>query len=169
MIKEKIEQAQASKVMFEITADELTEFVKQLSAGQVASKSVPVVPTKVQDSPSTPKVAPVPSKIYKELQEKAEAHERRILILENALIMAKEVLTLEEAAFFMGMTKSTLYKMTHKHELPFFRPNGKMIYFEKSELLKWMRSGREMTEKEIEEAARLKIQELAMKSLKRKK
>ena len=59
--------------------------------------------------------------------------------------------------------------MTHKHELPFFRPNGKMIYFEKSELLKWMRSGRELTEKEIEKTARLKIQELAMKSLKRKK
>ena len=87
----------------------------------------------------------------------------------NTKIIPKIKRTLEEAAFFMGMTKSTLYKMTHKHELPFFRPNGKMIYFEKSELLKWMRSGREMTEKEIEEAARLKIQELAMKSLKRKK
>ena len=161
MIKEKIEQAQASKVMFEITADELTEFVKQLSAGQVASKSVPVVPTKVQDSPSTPKVAPVPSKIYKELQEKAEAHERRILILENALIMAKEVLTLEEAALFMGISKSSLYKMTHRHELPFFRPNGKLIYFEKAELLKWMRQNRSMSEAETKEAAAQKLNELA--------
>ena len=46
MIKEKIEQAQTSKVMFQITADELTEFVKQLSAGQATPKSASVVPTK---------------------------------------------------------------------------------------------------------------------------
>ena len=36
----------------------------------------------------------------------------------------------------MGISKSNLYKMTHRHELPFFRPNGKLIYFEKAELLK---------------------------------
>ena len=34
----------------------------------------------------------------------------------------------------MGISKSSLYKMTHRHELPFFRPNGKLIYFEKAEL-----------------------------------
>lgn len=59
--------------------------------------------------------------------------------MENLLRDAKQVLTLEEAALFMGISKSSLYKMTHKHELPFFRPNGKIIYFEKSELLNWMR------------------------------
>ena len=41
--------------------------------------------------------------------------------------------------------------MTHRHELPFFRPNGKLIYFEKAELLKWMRQNRSMSEAETKE------------------
>ena len=84
---------------------------------------------------------------------KVESHDHRIEMLENILNAAKEVLTLEEAALFMGISKSSLYKMTHKHELPFYRPNGKLIYFEKSELLKWMRQVRSMSEDEIRETA----------------
>lgn len=51
--------------------------------------------------------------------------------------------------------------MTHRHELPFFRPNGKLIYFEKTELLKWMRQNRNMSEAETKEAAAQKLNELA--------
>ena len=63
---------------------------------------------------------------------------QRISVLEDVLCAAKEVLTLEEAAVFMGISRSTLYKMTHNNVIPFYRPNGKLIYFEKSELLAWM-------------------------------
>ena len=84
---------------------------------------------------------------------KVESQDHRIEILENILKDAKQVLRLEEAALFMGISKSSLYKMTHKHELPFFRPNGKLIYFEKAELLKWMRQNRVMTEAETKDAA----------------
>ena len=84
---------------------------------------------------------------------KVESQDHRIEVLENILKDAKQVLTLEEAALFMGISKSSLYKMTHKHELPFFRPNGKLIYFEKAELLKWMRQNRIMTEAETKDAA----------------
>ena len=84
---------------------------------------------------------------------KVESQDHRIEVLENILKDAKQVLTLEEAALFMGISKSSLYKMTHKHELPFFRPNGKLIYFEKAELLKWMRQNRVMTEAETKDAA----------------
>ena len=92
---------------------------------------------------------------------KVESHDHRIEMLENILNAAKEVLTLEEAAVFMGVSKSSLYKMTHKHELPFYRPNGKLIYFEKAELLKWMRQNRSMSEAETKEAAAQKLNELA--------
>ena len=92
---------------------------------------------------------------------KVESHEHRIGVMENLLRDAKQVLTLEEAALFMGISKSSLYKMTHRHELPFFRPNGKLIYFEKAELLKWMRQNRSMSEAETKEAAAQKLNELA--------
>ena len=91
---------------------------------------------------------------------KVESFEHRIEVLENTLNVAKEVLTLEEAALFMGISKSSLYKMTHKHELPFFRPNGKIIYFEKSELLSWMRQNRSMSETETKAAATKHMSEL---------
>jgi excisionase family DNA binding protein len=91
---------------------------------------------------------------------KVESHEHRIGIMENLLRDAKQVLTLEEAALFMGISKSSLYKMTHKHELPFFRPNGKIIYFEKSELLNWMRQNRSMSEAETKAAATKHLSEL---------
>ena len=91
---------------------------------------------------------------------KVESHEHRIGIMENLLRDAKQVLTLEEAALFMGISKSSLYKMTHKHELPFFRPNGKIIYFEKSELLNWMRQNRSMSEAETKVAATKHMSEL---------
>ena len=42
---------------------------------------------------------------------KVESFEHRIEVLENTLNVAKEVLTLEEAALFMGISKSSLYKM----------------------------------------------------------
>ena len=92
---------------------------------------------------------------------KVESQEHRIEVLENILNVAKEVLNLEEASLFLGISKSSLYKMTHRHELPFFRPNGKLIYFEKAELLKWMRQNRSMSEAETKEAAAQKLNELA--------
>ena len=56
---------------------------------------------------------------------------KRVEVLENTLSAGKEVLTLEEAALFMGVTKSSLYKMTHEQTIPYYKPNGKMVYFEK--------------------------------------
>lgn len=92
---------------------------------------------------------------------KMESQDNRIKVLEHLIFDAKDVLTLEEAAIFMGISKSSLYKMTHKHELPFYRPNGKLIYFEKSELVKWMRQNRSMSEEEINETAVQHLSELS--------
>ena len=92
---------------------------------------------------------------------KVESFEHRIEVLENTLSAAKEVLTLEEASHFFVISNSFLYKMTHRHDLRFFRPNFKLIYFEKAELLKWMRQNRNMSEAETKEAAAQKLNELA--------
>lgn len=92
---------------------------------------------------------------------KVESYVHRIEALENILHEAKQVLTLEEASIYMGISKSSLYKMTHRHELPFYRPNGKFIYFEKAELLKWMRQNRNRSEIETNEEAARHMNELA--------
>lgn len=53
------------------------------------------------------------------LSKKVDDLIRRIIVLENVLCLDKEVLTLEEAALFMGISRSTLYKMTHKNVISF--------------------------------------------------
>ncbi len=87
----------------------------------------------------------------------------RVKSLEQLLHQGKDVLTLEEAAKFMGIARSSLYKMTHEQTIPFYKPNGKMIFFEKSDLLAWVRKNRVASEAEISEEAERIIQRLATK------
>ena len=49
----------------------------------------------------------------------------RVRTLENLCYSAKEVLNLEEATSFLGIAKSTLYKMTHENRIPYYKPAGK--------------------------------------------
>ena len=87
--------------------------------------------------------------------------QKRVETLEDMLEAGKEALTVEEAAKFMGMARSSLYKMTSDQTIPFYRPNGKMIFFEKSDILSWIRKNRVSSREEIEEEARLHMQKLS--------
>jgi len=40
------------------------------------------------------------------------------------------------------MTKGTLYHLTYKKKIPYYKPGGKLIRFYKSELIKWIEKGR---------------------------
>lgn len=68
-------------------------------------------------------------------------------------VIDKNVLTFSEASEYTGMSKSTLYKLTSKRAIPHYKPNGKMVYFERDELDKWLLSNRITPQSEIEEAA----------------
>lgn len=63
----------------------------------------------------------------------------RIETLERLVFLAKEVLSLEEASIYLDISRSTLYKMTSAKQIPHYKPNGKLVYFEKSELNSWLR------------------------------
>ena len=90
----------------------------------------------------------------KDLNQQVTALTQRITELEDILYVGKEVLSLVEAARFLGVTKSNLYHMTHEQLIPYFKPGGKMCYFEKSELLNWMKSNRISSGAEIEAAVK---------------
>ena len=47
-------------------------------------------------------------------------------------------LTLEEAADYLSLSKSYLYKLTCTCKIPHWKPTGKRIYFSKSELDNWL-------------------------------
>ncbi len=62
----------------------------------------------------------------------------------------KSILTMSEAAEFMGLSISYLYKLTHWNKIPYYKPSGKIVYFKKEDLEDWMLQNRSTTEKEIE-------------------
>lgn len=65
-------------------------------------------------------------------------------------ILRKEVLTLEEVSQYLGQSKSSIYKLTSKREIPFYSPGGKIKYFRKSELENWIFSSKITPTTEIE-------------------
>ena len=67
--------------------------------------------------------------------------------------MNKKVLTFNEAADYMGMSKSCLYKMTSQKIVPHYKPNGKMIFFDLEEIENYLLSVRVKPQREIEEEA----------------
>ena len=100
------------------------------------------------------------SKMNLEQERKIAELQERVNSLENLCYAAKEVLNLEEAANFLGVAKSTLYKMTHLNQLPYFKPAGKLIFFEKQKLIDWVRGAKSKSVDEIKEEAAAKIQEM---------
>ena len=47
-------------------------------------------------------------------------------------------LTLDEAANYLDLSKSYLYKLTCSNKIPHYKPQGKRLYFAKSELDSWL-------------------------------
>ncbi len=46
----------------------------------------------------------------------------------------QEFITSKEACEFLGIKPPTLYKLTSNRAISFYKPNGKMMYFDKGEL-----------------------------------
>lgn len=75
------------------------------------------------------------------------------LITANTIITTKEVLTSDEAAKYLGISKSYLYKLTMNRAIPCYKPMGKLCYFNRHELEAWLQTNRIATNEEIERQA----------------
>ncbi|PZP44259.1 MAG: DNA-binding protein [Pseudopedobacter saltans] len=74
----------------------------------------------------------------------------KIASIEEKILHQKEVLTFEEAMTYTGWAKSYLYKLTSSHKIPFYKPNGKTIYFKRKELEEYLLTNRQSTNEELE-------------------
>lgn len=74
-------------------------------------------------------------------------------IKELSLLAAKDMLTMNDAVLYTGLGKSYLYVLTCKNKIPYYKPNGKTIYFKKSELNDWLQRNRVVSKDEAESAA----------------
>lgn len=71
------------------------------------------------------------------------------LITANTIFCTKEVLTSEETARYLGISKSYLYKLTMRRVIPHYKPMGKMCYFNRRELEVWLQSNRVASDIEL--------------------
>ena len=62
-------------------------------------------------------------------------------------------LPFQEASEYLNISKSYLYKLTYSRQIPHYKPNGKMLYFKRSDLEEWLLRNRVKTAGEIEQEA----------------
>ena len=67
----------------------------------------------------------------------------------------KEVLTSDEAAAYLGVSKSCIYKLTMGRKIHHYKSEGgKLCYFDRQEIINWMKAHRIATQEELDAKAR---------------
>jgi excisionase family DNA binding protein len=79
--------------------------------------------------------------------------EMRVEELEQMLFLTKNVLSFDEASKFLNLSKSYLYKLTSGNLIPHYKPQGKMLFFERADLEAWLRQNPIKTQAQIEQKA----------------
>jgi excisionase family DNA binding protein len=82
--------------------------------------------------------------------EKLESIER---MLSEQNMLKKDVLNFNEAAIYLEVSHSHLYKLTSTSTIPAYKPNGKKLYFNRHELNEWLLSNRQATVADVEKEA----------------
>ena len=63
--------------------------------------------------------------------------ESEINKIDDKMWTLKEVFTSSEACMFLGISQSYLYKLTSAKLIPYYKPSGGMIFFNRDELKQW--------------------------------
>ncbi len=89
-----------------------------------------------------------------QLHEKLENIERMLQSqgTQNPSTPASPLLTVREAAEFLSLAVPTVYSMVSRGELPHMK-RSKRLYFDRNELMAYLKEGRQKTNEEIEQDA----------------
>ena len=62
----------------------------------------------------------------------------------------RNLLTTTEAAKYLGLKPSYLYKLMMRRTIPYYKPNGKLCFFSKADLDTWLTNIRVRSQAEID-------------------
>lgn len=80
----------------------------------------------------------------------------RLDYLEKLIINErKEILSVEELEKYTGFKKSYIYHLVHYGKIPYSKPNGKYLFFQKSEIDQWLLKNKSLSEDQIQDNARM--------------
>ena len=65
----------------------------------------------------------------------------------------EQLLTIDEVATLLHLTKPTVYSKVSKNELPGVCKQGKRLYFDRQTIIDWIKQGRKKSNAEIEQEA----------------
>lgn len=61
-------------------------------------------------------------------------------------------MNIDDTSKLIDLTKPTVYGLVHQNKIPYHK-KGKRLYFLKSEILAWLKSGKHQTKSELEDKA----------------
>jgi excisionase family DNA binding protein len=64
--------------------------------------------------------------------------QEQLQAIQDQLLNIKKVLTIKEVLRYTGYSKSHLYKLTANNQIPYSKPNGKSLFFDKDEIDQWL-------------------------------
>lgn len=69
------------------------------------------------------------------------------------MIQQKEMLNVQELSEYIGMSTSSIYKLVYNNIIPFYKPNGKILYFDREEINTWLRQNKSQSVSQIQQQA----------------
>jgi excisionase family DNA binding protein len=76
--------------------------------------------------------------------------EQKLDELRSALLVQKSIMSISEASEYTGYSLSFFYKLIHFNKIPFYKPNGRKVFFEREVLDSFLRQGLVETPEQIE-------------------
>lgn len=73
--------------------------------------------------------------------------------IEKHVVALKSVFNLDDLVEYTGFKKSYVYKLVHRNEIPFSKPTGGMLFFEKKAIDEWLLSKYHNSESQLEQEA----------------
>jgi len=78
--------------------------------------------------------------------------------LERLIVgLNKTIFNVEDLINYTGYKRSYIYKLVHNNVIPFSKPNGKTLFFEKSEIDTWLLQNKSQSISQIEDKAQYYI------------
>lgn len=72
----------------------------------------------------------------------------------HSLVASKDTLCMDEAVVYTGLKQNYIYNLVHNRSIPHFKSKGgKMLYFDRADLDKWMRAHRVSSAEELAQDA----------------
>lgn len=79
--------------------------------------------------------------------------DERLDRIEKLLLGTKKVLNFDELVEYTGLSKSYLYKLTASAKIPHSKPIGKILYFDKEKIDKWLLDNQIKSQQELADEA----------------